>query len=145
MDPNQIAERCPTAELAGVGYLPEYELCFPRFSKSRQCGVSSVSRRSGSLTWGVVFRLSAGDLQRLDAYEGFRADRDASANSYNRVEVEVVMNAQPTSVITYIATPQTKPPGPSAGYLKHLQDGARYYKLPAEYIVFLDGIGSVSV
>jgi hypothetical protein len=47
MDPDQMMERCPDAKLNGLGYLPDHILCFPRRSKNRGCGVSSVTSKIG--------------------------------------------------------------------------------------------------
>ncbi|MER9880998.1 gamma-glutamylcyclotransferase family protein [Mesorhizobium sp. M0118] len=138
MDPEQMRERCPDAEAVGIGLLQEYDLCFPRLSKNRNCGVSSVEPRAGSNTWGVVYRLSAPDIIRLDKSEGFRADRHADENAYNRVEVIVTLNGIPAKVHTYIATRQDGVPLPNAAYLKHIRDGARHHGLPADYLARLE-------
>jgi hypothetical protein len=140
MDPEQIKTRCPDAEFVGIGALPDHALCFPRQSINRNCGVSSVAPLAGHDTWGVVYRLTPGDLAALDANEGFQSDRATSRNSYNRVEVVVRVDDVPTLVVTYIAVDQKDPPLPNAGYLKHLRDGARHHGLPAAYLEYLDGL-----
>ncbi|QND44739.1 gamma-glutamylcyclotransferase (plasmid) [Rhizobium lusitanum] len=76
MDPAQIMERCPEATLVGLGYLADHGLCFPRKSKNRGCGVSSVEPKIGHDTWGVVWELTDTDLSALDRNEGYRHDRD---------------------------------------------------------------------
>ena len=123
MDPEQIEARCSEAEFVGIGVLPDHALCFPRRSNNRNCGVSSVAPVAGHDTWGVVYRLTPADLAGLDANEGFRSDRTAARNSYNRVEVVVSVDNVPTQMVTYIAVDQENPPLPNAAYLKHLRDG----------------------
>ena len=140
MDPEQIKTRCPEAEYVGIGHLPDHALCFPRRSIKRDCGVSSVAPRDGHDTWGVIYRLSPGDLVALDSNEGFRSDRATIRNSYNRVAVTISMNNVPTQMVTYIAVDQENPPLPNAAYLKHLRDGARHYALPAAYLEYLEGL-----
>lgn len=140
MDPEQIKTRCPGAEYVGIGLLPDHALCFPRRSSKRNCGVSSVAPLAGHDTWGVIYRLSPGDLASLDANEGFRSDRTATLNSYNRVEVVVSVDSVPIQMVTYIAVNQESPPLPNAAYLKHLSDGARRHRLPAAYLEYLEGL-----
>lgn len=140
MDPEQIKARCPDAELVGIGVLPDHALCFPRRSTKWNCGVSSVTPVAGRETWGVVFRLTPKDLASLDASEGFRSDRPASLNSYNRVPVVVRVDDVPTEMMSYIAIGQETPPLPNAAYLKHIRDGARHYGLPAAYLECRDAI-----
>ncbi|RUM96790.1 gamma-glutamylcyclotransferase [Pseudaminobacter arsenicus] len=140
MDPEQMRERCPDAELVGIGVLADHALCFPRRSKNRNCGVSSVAPVAGRETWGVVFHLTPQDLAALDVSEGFRSDRDASLNSYNRVPVIVSVDDAPTEMMTYVAVDQEAPPLPNAAYLKHIRDGARHHGLPVAYLEYLDSI-----
>lgn len=140
MDPEQMMARCPDAELVGIGVLPDHALCFPRRSSMRNCGVSSVAPVPGRETWGVVFRLTAKDLASLDGSEGFRSERAASLNSYNRVPVVVSVDDVPTEMMTYVAIGQETPPPPNEAYLKHIRDGARHHGLPAAYLEYLDSI-----
>lgn len=140
MDPGQISARCPDAEVVDIGFLADYMLCFPRRSARRNCGVSSVIPCEGQNTWGVVYRLTARDLAALDANEGFRSDRAAELNSYNRVTVIVQIDDVPTEMLTYIAVGQENAPLPNAEYLKHIRDGARHHGLPPAYLEYIDGI-----
>lgn len=140
MDPDQIKARCPDAELVGTGVLTDYALCFPRRSTKRNCGVSSVAPVAGQDTWGVVFRLTPKDLASLDASEGFRSERAANLNSYNRFPVVVRVDDVPTEMMTYVAVGQEAPPLPNAAYLKHIRDGARHHGLPAAYLEYLGSI-----
>lgn len=140
MDPEQMKARCPDAEVVGIGVMPDHALCFPRRSVKRNCGVSSVAPLAGRETWGVVYRLTSKDLTALDGSEGFRNDRAAELNSYNRVAVIVSLNDVPTDMMTYVAIGQENVPPPNAAYLKHIREGARHHGLPAAYLEFLDGI-----
>jgi len=140
MDPEQIKARCPEAEFVGIGAMSDHTLCFPRRSIKRNCGVSSVAPRAGHDTWGVVYRLTPEDIEALDISEGFRTDRPAESNSYNRVGVVVRINDVPTEMVTYVAVDQESPPLPNAAYLKHIREGARHHGLPAAYLEYLEGI-----
>ncbi|UVK48958.1 gamma-glutamylcyclotransferase (plasmid) [Mesorhizobium sp. AR07] len=100
MDPEQMRERCPNAEVMGIALLQEHALCFSRLSRNRNCGVSSIERHAGDHTWGVVYRLSSDDIVQLDKSEGFRADRRPDENAYNRMEVIVTLMLQPKCRLT---------------------------------------------
>ncbi|MER9473543.1 gamma-glutamylcyclotransferase family protein [Mesorhizobium sp. M0520] len=138
MDPGQMQACCNNADAVGIAVLQDHELCFPRLSKNRKCGVSSIIPSAGKHTWGVVYKLMPKDAEALDGQEGFKVGRDASLNSYNRVEISVLMNDVATTVSTYIATPQDNPPLPSVAYLAHIRQGARHHKLPDYYVALLD-------
>ncbi|RWQ30026.1 gamma-glutamylcyclotransferase family protein [Mesorhizobium sp.] len=138
LDPGQMKARCNKADVVGIAVLRDHELCFPRLSKTRKCGVSSVIPSAGKHTWGVVYKLWPKDADALDRHEGFKIGRDASLNSYNRVEISVLINDVATTVNTYIATPQDNPPLPSVAYLRHIRQGARHHKLPDDYVALLD-------
>lgn len=137
MDPTQMRERCPGATLVGFGYLPDHVLCFPRRSKNRGCGVSSVEPKIGHDTWGIVWELSGADLAALDKNEGYRRDRDPTANAYNRLTVIINLNGEQLEMETYVASPQEGSHLPSNAYLKHLRDGASHHGLPEAYQSFL--------
>jgi cation transport regulator ChaC len=137
MDPAQMKKRCPGAALIGLGYLADHELCFPRTSKSRGCGVSSVEPKIGHDTWGVVWQLSAEDLSALDRSEGYRQDRDPVANAYNRQTVTINLIGESVEAETYIASPQKGSHLPNATYLAHLLEGAAHHGLPETYRAYL--------
>ncbi len=138
MDPTQMMTRCKNSRVVGVAVLHDHELCFPRLSEHRGCGVASVTPRSGKHVWGILYQLTPEDVDALDASEGYRPGRATSFNSYNRVEVSVLVEDLATMVSTYVAVPQDVQPLPSRAYLTHLREGARHHGLPDEYIAQLD-------
>lgn len=137
MDVAQMEARCPGAEVVGIGVLADHTLCFPRHSVVRDCGVASIMPRLGRETLGVVYGLSADNIARLDAYEDFVAGRAAELNSYNRVEIEVLVDGGTRLAQTYVAVAQDGAFRPSAAYLRHLLDGASMHGFPAEYVAQL--------
>jgi hypothetical protein len=62
MDPTQMQARCPDARFVSLACLNGHVLCFPRRSKTRGCGVSSILAKDGCETWGVIYELSDADL-----------------------------------------------------------------------------------
>lgn len=139
MDIEQMRMRCAGAEVVGIGALADHALCFPRHSTSRDCGVASITPKPGAETLGVVYRLSADNIARLDGCEEFVEGRAAELNSYNRVEIEVLVDGRPCLAQTYVAVTQDGAFRPNAAYLQHLLDGAAMHAFPADYVVQLEG------
>ncbi len=59
----RMAERCPAADPLGLATLPDHRLVFRHGA--------DVEPHAGSLTHGVVWRLTPEDMVALDHYEGF--------------------------------------------------------------------------
>ena len=141
MDWDQMKGRCPSVSSVGVALLPDYRLAFTRRSINRGCGVADAVRHAGQNVWGVVYKVSDSDVGRLDASEGFRPGREK--NSYWRRECVVLLEGDDSrllTVSTYFGDPQVDPPLPNQAYKGQILSGARYWRLPAEYIHRLEGI-----
>ena len=68
MDLEQMAYRCPDAQLLGTGLLEGWRLMF----KGSLTGVYATIEREKGLTVPILlWRISATDEERLDRYEGF--------------------------------------------------------------------------
>jgi gamma-glutamylcyclotransferase (GGCT)/AIG2-like uncharacterized protein YtfP len=64
----QMARRCPDAILAEIGKIYGYELLF----KGSLTGCyATIEKKADAFVPVVLWRISAADEQRLDAYEGF--------------------------------------------------------------------------
>jgi gamma-glutamylcyclotransferase (GGCT)/AIG2-like uncharacterized protein YtfP len=142
MSKNQMTERCPDSRLVGSAKLQGYELTFPRKSKDRGCGVSSVERNDKKEVWGVVYKLNDIDLAQLDKKEGYKPARDHDQNSYNRIKVLVTLTDNDSSIEcwTYIAVKQHEIFAPNSKYMEIVLSGARENNLPEQYIKFLNSI-----
>ena len=57
----------------------------------------------GARGMGRRLRLDAADLAALDGFEGYRADRPAQDNRYNRLAIAVEIDGVPTEVEAYFA------------------------------------------
>lgn len=140
MDPTQIEARCPDARVVGLACLKGYVLCYPRRSKTRGCGVSSILAKDGCETWGVIYELSDADLVALVRNEGYRQDRDPSNYAYNRIAISVNLGIETVDAETYVASRQEGVHLPNARYLAHIREGAVHHGLPAAYLEFLAGL-----
>jgi len=101
MVPEEFQRDCSSGSCAGPSSLQDHRLCFPRFSKRRKSLVASIEPCAGSQVWGVAWHVSADELARLDAREGFRAGR--AGNAYERVQVTVEHDGAPAVAWTYVA------------------------------------------
>ena len=64
----QMAQRCPDATLAETGRVNGYELLF----KGSLTGCyATIEKKADAFVPVVLWRISAADERRLDAYEGF--------------------------------------------------------------------------
>ncbi len=95
-------------------------------------GVANVVPARGWQTWGVAYRLTAEECERLDRTEGVPV-------IYRRATVRVVTPGNETlDAFTYrsrISAPGRKP---SPRYLGLLLDGAREHRLPDAWIRWLE-------
>ena len=117
--------------------LPNYRLAFSRFSSRRGCGVADVVHDEGHDVWGVVYEIiDPQDLDRLDRYEGV-------PNAYTRRSITVFLRGipeQPVDVETYFAVKEPNTPLPSVEYKALIVRGAKFWRLPPEYIDELERI-----
>lgn len=69
MNTNQMAFRCPEAQVIDTVRLENYRLVFR--SNGGGKGVATILPEQGSFVDGVLWRISPKDEQSLDRYEGF--------------------------------------------------------------------------
>lgn len=119
MNRNQMAFRCPDAEVAGSVRLEGYRLAFRE--NGGGVGVATVLPEPDSFVDGVLWRISERDERRLDHYEGF-------PYLYGKTPVTVTgRNGQKLEVMAYsMNSPYKETPAmPSKAYLKGILDGCR--------------------
>lgn len=68
MDEEQMAFRCPDAQLLGTGLLEGWRLMF---KGSKTGAYATIEREKGQTVPVLLWRISAADEARLDRYEGF--------------------------------------------------------------------------
>ena len=133
----QMHERCPDHEWLGAAVLPDHALCFPRFSKIRNCGVAGIRPEAGAEVWGVVYRLTERDLAKLDKREGYDPSLPLHLNRYDRRTVRVLMKDEPLDCLTYFARVEPGRHVPSAEYMAAIITGAEENGFPREYVTQL--------
>lgn len=135
MDWQQMRDRCPSAEFAGVAVLRNYRLAFTRYSRNRRCGVADAVADDRREVWGVVYDIDDQHVAGVDASEGYRPGR--AINSYLRETGVVDLHgdaARPATVEIYFAVRQEQSPLPSQAYKNLILAGANHWHLPEHYI-----------
>jgi cation transport regulator ChaC len=116
------------------GWLDGWRLCFDLPIGPGERGVANVEPSASARTCGVVHRITAAELDRLDRTEGVHV------GIYARIPVDVVTgDGERLTAVTYRSSIAATGRKPSARYLGLLLDGAREHGLPAEWIRFLEG------
>jgi gamma-glutamylcyclotransferase len=139
MHAQEFRRDCPSGNSLGPARLPNYEICFPRYSSRRGSLVAGITPRYGAEVWGVLWHITREDLPALDRREGFRSDRLSRSNSYNRSIVQVETHDGRATAWTYIASPHQIKPGQAVNpdYLILLVEGAVAHDLPPQYVDML--------
>lgn len=134
----QLSERCPSMRFVTIARLSGYALAFTRWSTKRQCGVADVVPQGCAEVWGASFELSDLDLLALDRHEGANLKTPA----YRRITVDVESpDGSLLSAQTYEVAAKSKAPlAPNYDYIHLLLDGARHWRLPADYVRALEKI-----
>lgn len=119
MNLNQMAFRCPDAEVVEPVRLEGYCLAF-RMSGGGN-GVATILPKEGSSLEGVLWRISKRDEQRLDRYEGF-------PYLYGKEAVTVItLDGVRREIMAYTMNSPFKdvPALPSSSYLEVILCGCR--------------------
>ncbi len=101
LDAAQMARRCPGARVVGHARLEAHRLGFAGWSPTRKGAVATVLPDAGASVMGVLYRLEAEDLGRLDAAEGHpwfyerRRVRVRAADGRYRAAWTYVLDAEP--------------------------------------------------
>jgi hypothetical protein len=127
MSTTVMADRCPGASALGPARLDDHRLSF-RLPSQRWGGFAAdIVTDDGAATWGVLWKLSDGHLERLDQLEA----------RYDRYPVLLSSGDVATTALTYrvkarLASPTGGSPAPE--YLQHLIDGAIEHGFPNDYL-----------
>ena len=120
---DQMAYRCPDAQVVGPVVLEGYELLFRGNAKGS--GVATIAPHKGQKVHGLLWRITPKCEQSLDIYEGF-------PRLYDKAEVTVRDRAgQEFTVMAYEMTNIWREPSvPSKFYYDGILEGYRQNGLP---------------
>jgi len=110
----QMAHRCPTAEVVGTAVLRNWRL---RFRGRNGGAVATVERERGREVPVLVWRLQPQDEQKLDHYEG-------RPYLYRKKTLRLTVNDKRVYAMIYIMNEKDHPYGiPSVRYLNTIREG----------------------
>ncbi len=142
MNPGEIARLCPEFKTLGVARLTDYRLCFPRYSRTRQCATAGLEPAAGEAVWGVLYEIAEADQPVLHYNEGYDPYGPAASNDRLLRDVTVLRlgGSEPIVAKAYFAIPDGTTARPSEPYLALLVDGAEYHGLPKAYVAALRAV-----
>ena len=109
----QMAKRCPTAEVVGKTYLHNYRLMF----RGKSTAVATVEKQDGNKVPVLVWRLQPSDEYNLDLYEGY-------PNFYRKEMLRISVNGKRMSAMVYIMNAAKHPyDTPSRSYFETIRQG----------------------
>ena len=122
LDLEQMAQRCPDAEIVGPVRLENYELRF------RGSGFPTVAPKKGSTVHGLVWKITPNCEQSLDRYEGYPRHYTKET-----VTVKDAAGAELPVMVYIMAEPYCRQPAlPSPYYYRVIQRGFEANGLPVE-------------
>ena len=134
----------PSLIFYGKAKLENYRLDFTRESKNWDCGVADIVKDVTKDVWGVIYQFNKKDLKKLDECEGYNPNRENEKNAYIRIEKMVYLEGkkdQSMTVYTYeVIDREFDKHKPNKDYKNLIVTGAKYWKLPKEYIKYLENI-----
>ncbi len=122
MSSRRLADRV-RAQPLGVAWVPGLRLAFNK-PGADGTGKANLVCAAGDRAWGVVYRLSAPELARLDRFEP----------GYARgLEGVWLAGRGPVRAVLYRWLAATPELAPTPAYLTHLLEGAREHGLPRHW------------
>jgi gamma-glutamylcyclotransferase (GGCT)/AIG2-like uncharacterized protein YtfP len=127
---------CAEHRFLAPARLDGFRLLFLRRSVRWEAGAADVVEDDGAATWGVLYELSAGDLEALDAKEY------APQGGYRRRTVEVTTpDGERHTAVTYeVVQKEPRELAPKREYVEILIRGARERDLPSEWVEVLEAL-----
>lgn len=113
MNQTQMAFRCPTAEVVGIGELKGYELLF---RGARRCAVATVEPKEGGTVPVLLWKIRKADERALDRYEGY-------PRFYEKQTLQVEMDGKEVSAMGYVMTSGHELGVPSDEYADVIWEG----------------------
>ena len=104
----QMARRCPTAKVFGIGKIKDYQLTFR--------GVATIESDVGKEVPVGVWEIQPSDEKALDRYEGY-------PHLYRKEDIKVTMSdGTEVTAMVYIMN-RGLPDYPNASYYRTIEDG----------------------
>lgn len=109
----QMARRCPTAEVIKATFLHNFRLMF----RGKNTAVATIEKHKGSKVPILIWRLQPGDEQALDIYEGY-------PHLYRKEMLRITVNGRRVPAMVYIMNEFHHPyDTPSRSYFETIRQG----------------------
>ena len=141
MNPRQIASRCFKPEACAVARLPGHELAFFGSSRRWDGGEATVIPKPGEDVWGIVYKLTLTDSERLDSWQDVRLDGTGAYFHYPTAVLDARGIEYP--VLIYKRFLSGAPSSPSEEFMTTVISGAVSHGLPPAYLEKLKSIATV--
>jgi gamma-glutamylcyclotransferase (GGCT)/AIG2-like uncharacterized protein YtfP len=130
----------PSAEYLMKAYLPNYEVQFRFWSKSRNGGISTIIENPGKLVHGIIYEVDAEEMTELDILES------VPQGLYKRETYLVLGKDQKwhDADLYRVAEPRG-PFTPSRGYVELMLSGAKEHGIDPEYVKIIEAIYERSI
>ena len=112
---SQMAMRCPTAKLVGIGTIQDYEL---QFKGRPQGAFATIAPKEGAMVPVAVWALEPKDEQALDWYEGY-------PSHYFKQDIRVQMSEVEIQAMVYIMDLKQEFGLPSLQYYQTVREGMK--------------------
>lgn len=109
----QMAYRCPSASIYGVGQLNNWKLVY---RGSMANSHATIIKESGMYVPVLLWNIESEDEKRLDIYEGY-------PHYYYKQNVMVDLNGVKKKAMVYIMDQRQMPGRPSPTYIKTIRQG----------------------
>ena len=110
---DQMRERCPTAELYGIGTVRDYALAFKGYPNS---AYATIAPSKGQQVPVAVWTIQPKDEQRLDRYEGY-------PGHYAKQVLSAQLDGEVIRGMVYIMNPAMRFALPSPSYYRTVYEG----------------------
>ncbi len=128
---SRIKGRAPSAVCLGVGMLRDMKVLMNKRGVDGS-GKANLVESPGGVTYGVLYRIAAPQMPRLDAVEA----------GYDRRTVEICHEGKTVEAQVYISRELTDDPAAYDDYKDIVLRGAEEHGLPEEYIGYLRNLPS---
>jgi gamma-glutamylcyclotransferase (GGCT)/AIG2-like uncharacterized protein YtfP len=135
MDPRHMSKTCPGATVVGPGRLDGFRLEFNVYSDRWEGGAANLDPDEDAHVWGVVWDVTAEDLEALDTYIGH-------PTFYRQEEVAVTTPEGNEACVTYRVAHQRGYVRPTTSYLARLRGAVRMQGLPPEAMDIIESAAS---
>jgi len=121
MDRGHMGRTCRGAEAMGTARLDHHQFFIAN------AGYASIARKRGATVYGVLWKVTAAHLAKLDAYES------VAEGLYREAHMPVHHGERLLRALAYVAS-DPRPGLPKPGYQEGVVAAAREWKLPQEYV-----------